>query len=90
MADAGSSSNPLLTDFDFPPFDRVEPAHLAGSPGIFAQTRQPDGKGVQQRWVTAAGDSIWLAAFQVGAPDFGDFAGLGPKIVATLTLPGSV
>lgn len=70
--------------------DRVEPAHLAGSPGIFAQTRQPDGKGVQQRWVTAAGDSIWLAAFQVGAPDFGDFAGLGPKIAATLTLPGSV
>uniref|UniRef100_M8BTJ6 60S ribosomal protein L23 n=1 Tax=Aegilops tauschii TaxID=37682 RepID=M8BTJ6_AEGTA len=28
MADADSNSNPLLADFDFPPFDRVEPAHV--------------------------------------------------------------
>ncbi|KAE8821780.1 putative cytosolic oligopeptidase A [Hordeum vulgare] len=27
MADADNSNNPLLADFDFPPFERVEPSH---------------------------------------------------------------
>ena len=35
MADADdSSSNPLLADFEFPPFDAVQPAHVR--PGIRA------------------------------------------------------
>ncbi|XP_037464629.1 uncharacterized protein LOC119336668 [Triticum dicoccoides] len=32
MLDTDSSSNPLLADFDFPPFSRVEPTHVR--PGI--------------------------------------------------------
>uniref|UniRef100_A0A8R7PYA2 Oligopeptidase A N-terminal domain-containing protein n=1 Tax=Triticum urartu TaxID=4572 RepID=A0A8R7PYA2_TRIUA len=54
MADADSSSNPLLADFDFPPFDRVEPAHVR--PGIRALLACLEGKleelekGVEPAW----------------------------------------
>ncbi|XP_048563183.1 organellar oligopeptidase A, chloroplastic/mitochondrial-like isoform X2 [Triticum urartu] len=34
MENADRSSNPLLADYDFPSFDRVEPAHIR--PGIHA------------------------------------------------------
>jgi oligopeptidase A len=34
MADAAVADNPLLADFDFPPFDAVQPAHVR--PGIRA------------------------------------------------------
>ncbi|XP_048537393.1 organellar oligopeptidase A, chloroplastic/mitochondrial-like [Triticum urartu] len=42
MADADSRSNPLLADFDFPPFDRVEPAHVR--PGIRALLTRLEGE----------------------------------------------
>ncbi|XBH80726.1 hypothetical protein VPH35_106417 [Triticum aestivum] len=54
MADADSSSNPLLADFDFPPFDRVEPAHVRT--GIRALLARLEGeleelkKGVEPAW----------------------------------------
>ncbi|KAE8798035.1 putative cytosolic oligopeptidase A [Hordeum vulgare] len=54
MADADNSNNPLLADFDFPPFDRVEPSHIR--PGIRALLARLEGeleeleKGVEPAW----------------------------------------
>ncbi|XBI38053.1 hypothetical protein VPH35_123216 [Triticum aestivum] len=54
MADTDSSSNPLLANFDFPPFDRVEPAHVR--PGIRTLLARLEGeleelkKGVEPAW----------------------------------------
>ncbi|KAI5015383.1 hypothetical protein ZWY2020_056773 [Hordeum vulgare] len=54
MADADNSNNPLLADFDFPPFDRVEPSHVR--PGIRALLARLEGeleeieKGMEPAW----------------------------------------
>uniref|UniRef100_A0A8R7TUB3 Oligopeptidase A N-terminal domain-containing protein n=1 Tax=Triticum urartu TaxID=4572 RepID=A0A8R7TUB3_TRIUA len=42
MENADRSSNPLLADYDFPSFDRVEPAHIR--PGIHALLVLREGK----------------------------------------------
>ncbi|XP_044969828.1 organellar oligopeptidase A, chloroplastic/mitochondrial-like [Hordeum vulgare subsp. vulgare] len=54
MADADNSNNPLLADYDFPPFDRVEPSHVR--PGIRALLARLEGeleeleKGMEPAW----------------------------------------
>ncbi|VAH73018.1 unnamed protein product [Triticum turgidum subsp. durum] len=54
MVDANSSSNPMLADFDFPPFDDVEPVHVRL--GICALLAYLEGeleeleKGVEPAW----------------------------------------
>lgn len=76
----------------------VQAAPFAGVPGIMAITRLASGKGVQQRWAAVlpskkpgvAGGSepgtVWVAAFQVAAPDFGALREVGTKIVASVSV----
>lgn len=76
----------------------VQAAPFAGVPGIMAITRLASGKGVQQRWAavlsskkfgeTGESDqtSLWVAAFQVAAPDFGALREVGTKIVASVSV----
>ncbi|WP_346727677.1 hypothetical protein [Mobiluncus mulieris] len=76
----------------------VQAAPFAGVPGIMAITRLASGKGVQQRWAAvlpskktgvAGGSepgSLWVAAFQVAAPDFGALREVGTKIVASVSV----
>ena len=76
----------------------VQAAPFAGVPGIMAITRLASGKGVQQRWAAVlpskkpgvAGESdqtsLWVAAFQVAAPDFGALREVGTKIVASVSV----
>ncbi|EFN92694.1 hypothetical protein HMPREF9278_0312 [Mobiluncus mulieris FB024-16] len=76
----------------------VQAAPFAGVPGIMAITRLASGKGVQQRWAAvlpskkpgvAGGSepgSLWVAAFQVAAPDFGVLREVGTKIVASVSV----
>lgn len=65
------------------------PSVLAGNPAIRAATRLQNGRGVQHRWATAVGDTVWVVAFQVAAEDFGPLGEVGKKIVASMTLPDS-
>ncbi|WP_263476111.1 hypothetical protein [Mobiluncus mulieris] len=76
----------------------VQAAPFAGVPGIMAVTRLASGKGVQQRWAavlpskkfgeTGESDqtSLWVAAFQVAAPDFGVLREVGTKIAASVSV----
>ncbi|STY83377.1 hypothetical protein [Mobiluncus mulieris] len=76
----------------------VQAAPFAGVPGIMAITRLASGKGMQQRWAAVlpskkpgvAGESepgtVWVAAFQVAAPDFGALREVGTKIVASVSV----
>ncbi|KAI5011977.1 hypothetical protein ZWY2020_024111 [Hordeum vulgare] len=51
MADADNSNNPLLADFDFPPFDRVEPSHIRlGIRALLARLLAELEKGVEPAW----------------------------------------
>ncbi len=69
--------------------NKVGSATFADAPAIWADTRLAGGKGAQQRWAVARGDTLWVAAFQVAAADFGPLADVGEKIVASMTLPNS-
>ncbi|NMW65433.1 hypothetical protein HHJ78_07820 [Mobiluncus mulieris] len=76
----------------------VQAAPFAGVPGIMAITRLASGKGMQQRWAAVlpskkpgvAGESepgtVWVAAFQVAAPDFGVLREVGTKIAASVSV----
>lgn len=67
----------------------VKSSRLAGAPAIWAQTKLTSGKGVQQRWASVIGDTLWVLAFQVAAPEFKNLADVGDKVAASLSFPGS-
>lgn len=67
----------------------VATSQLAENPAIWADSCLSDGRGVQQRWAAAIGDTLWVLAFQVAGSDFGPLADVGAKVAASLTLPDS-
>lgn len=67
----------------------VRPSQLAENPAIWADSRLEEGKGSQQRWASAVGDTLWVLAFQVAGPEYGVLEDVGAKVAASLTLPHS-